>query len=235
VGRTSASADQGPGPAYIRLAIHAGRCRRVASVPADDGITFDPGSIEIEIIAEQAEYEGIRAKLVGRLEQARITMQIDIGFGDAVEPKPIPTRFPALIERIAPPVLRMYPPEVVIAEKLHAMVILDIRNSRMKDFYDIWHLARTRSFEAATLRHAVASTFERRRTPVPEAIPFALTDGFLRNSAKVQQWRGFLRRLRLDASTPQLAQVGAVIAQFLDPVFGGRTENGSWSPGGPWR
>jgi len=65
----------------------------------------------------------------------------------------------------------MYPPEVVIAEKLHAMVVLDIRNSRMKDFYDLWYLARTQSFDLSTLRGAVEATFDRRATAVPTEIP----------------------------------------------------------------
>lgn len=212
----------------------ATRIRLIVSVAADDGIAFEPDNITTEMIAEEAEYQGVRARLDAHLDQARIRMQIDVGFGDAVQPEPIATVFPTILERIPPPVLRLYPAEVVIAEKLHAMVILDIRNSRMKDFYDIAHLARTQSFNAATLRRAVASTFQRRRTPVPSQIPFALTDEFLRDAAKVQQWRGFLRRLGIEAE-PELAQVGTVIAQFLEPVFGNRDESGSWSPGGPWR
>jgi predicted nucleotidyltransferase component of viral defense system len=128
---------------------------------------FDPDIVLTEVIKEDAEYEGIRVKLVAILEQARIRMQIDVGFGDAVQPEPRTSEFPTVLKQIDPPLLRMYPPEVVIAEKLHAMIILDIRNSRMKDSYDLWYLARTRSFELATLRVAINATLDRRRTPVP--------------------------------------------------------------------
>ncbi len=111
--------------------------RRVADIAAlsgEDGIRFDIGSIKTELIKEDAEYEGVRVHLTARPEQARVPLQIDIGFGDAVTPEPIAIHFPTILDRIEAPVLRIYPPEVVIAEKLHAMVVLDIRNSRMKDF-----------------------------------------------------------------------------------------------------
>jgi hypothetical protein len=126
-------------------------------------------------------------------------------------------------------------PEVVVAAKLHAIVILDIRNSRMKDFYDLWFLARTRSLGLDTLRQAVLSTFERRRTPIPVELPFALTDGFLTDTAKIQQWNGFLRRLRLEKDTPDLETLGKSVAEFAEPVFRVPAEERTWSAGGPWR
>ncbi len=131
------------------------RIREIARMPGDDGIVFDPDSVVTEVIKEDAEYEGVRAKLVATLEQARIRMQIDVGFGDAVQPEPRTSEFPTVLKQIEPPILRMYPPEVVIAEKLHAMVVLDIRNSRMKDFFGMWYLARTRSFDLSLLRGAI--------------------------------------------------------------------------------
>jgi hypothetical protein len=179
----------------------ARRIRAIVHIPADDGIVFDPDSVVTEIIKENAEYEGVRAKLVATLEQARIRMQIDVGFGDAVQPEPIASEFPTVLKNIASPILRMYPAEVVIAEKLHAMVVLDIRNSRMKDFFDLWYLARTRSFSWSLLRGAIDATFKRRGTMVPTEIPFALTGEFLLNETKRQQWRGFLSRLQLARSS----------------------------------
>lgn len=210
------------------------RIREIARMTVDDGIVFDPDSVVAEVIKEDAEYEGIRAKLVATLEQARIRMQIDVGFGDAMQPEPTMSGFPTVLPQIDPPVVRMYPPEVVIAEKLHAMVVLDIRNSRMKDFYDLWYLARTRSFDLATLRRAIDATFDRRRSPVPTEMPFALTDRFLADDAKTQQWRGFLRRLGLQSGAPALPEVGESIAEFLKPLFTQSRGNRTWHAGGPW-
>lgn len=213
----------------------AARIRQIAAVSVEDGIVFDSDGVETEVIAEEATYAGVRAKLTARLEQARIRLQVDVGFGDAVQPEPLTREFPALLPHMAAPVLRMYPAEVVIAEKLHAMLILDIRNSRMKDFYDIWYLAQTGSFQASTLRGALEATFARRQTDLPTAVPFALTGGFLGDEAKSQQWQAFLRRLRLDADTPDLLTVGTLIARFLEPVLREPAGTFFWQPGGPWR
>lgn len=128
----------------------------------------------------------------------------------------------------------MYPPQAVIAEKLHAMVVLDIRNSRMKDFYDLWYLSRAWSFRLSTLREAIHATFDCRRTAVPAQIPFALTDGFLRNETKTQQWLGFLRRLHLETSTPDLQEVGRQIAALLEPTYSKVSGELMWRTGGPW-
>ncbi len=160
---------------------------------------------------------------------------MDIGFGDVVEPAPARTAYPAILSHVEPPMLRIYPPETVIAEKLQAMVVLDIRNSRMKDFYDLWYLSRHWPFQMAVLRRAVASTFERRRTEVPVGIPFALTEEFLTDEGKRQQWVAFVRRLNLPADTPDLRAIGQEITKFVHPIFAAGEEDATWQPGGSWQ
>ena len=128
----------------------------------------------------------------------------------------------------------MYPPEAVIAEKLHAMVVLDIRNSRMKDFYDLWYLSRTQSFDSSLLRRSLVSTFGRRATPLPKEIPFALTEGFLLDETKTLQWRGFLSRLRLETYTPNLVTVGKQIAEFVGPLLMEGARDQTWHVDRGW-
>jgi hypothetical protein len=123
---------------------------------------------------------------------------------------------------------------VVIAEKLHAMVVLDIRNSRMKDFYDLWYLAKNQSFDLLLLRGSMVATFERRGTPVPTEIPFALTEGFLLDETKILQWRGFLSRLRLEIYTPDLVTVGKQIAEFVGPLLMGGARDQTWHVDRGW-
>ncbi len=213
----------------------AERIRAVVTIPANDGILFDPSSIDAAVIREDAEYEGVRVKLSASLEQARIRLQVDIGFGDVVDPAPARTAYPAILSHVQPPTLRMYPPETVIAEKLQAMVVLDIRNSRMKDFYDLWYLSRNWPFQLAVLRRAVFATFERRRTEVPTGLPFALTEEFLTDEGKRQQWVAFVRRLNLPADTPDLHALGQEIARFVQPVFAAGKQDATWQPGGSWQ
>jgi predicted nucleotidyltransferase component of viral defense system len=144
--------------------------RAICEIHDDDGIVFDNESVEGTRIKEEDEYDGVRIKLLAELAGARIPMQIDIGFGNAVYPEPELDSFPVLLPMEAP-FIRAYPREATIAEKLHAMVVLDIRNSRMKDFYDVWLMANTWTFDMASLRTAILTSFERRGSPIPEDIP----------------------------------------------------------------
>jgi nucleotidyltransferase AbiEii toxin of type IV toxin-antitoxin system len=157
--------------------------RKICATPKDDGIVFDAESVEGARIKEDDEYDGARLKFQAELSGARIPMQVDIGFGDAVYPEPELASFPVLLAMEAP-LIRAYPREATIAEKFHAMVALDIRNSRMKDFYDIWFMANTWEFEMESLRKAIEFSFGRRGTPLPEDTPFALTDSFLDDAQK---------------------------------------------------
>ena len=192
--------------------------RAICEIQDEDGIVFDSKSIEGTRIKEEDEYEGVRIKLLADLAGARIPMQIDIGFGDAVYPEPELTSFPVLLPMEAP-LIRAYPRESAVAEKFHAMVLLDIRNSRMKDFYDVWFMASTWTFEMASLRKAIVTSFERRGSTIPPVVPFALTDDFLNDPQKKQQWTAFVSRLNSEEEVPSLEEVGTVLRAFLLPCI----------------
>jgi predicted nucleotidyltransferase component of viral defense system len=192
--------------------------RTICEVEWNDGILFDGESVEGTRIKEEDEYEGVRVKFHAVLAGARTPMQVDIGFGDAVYPEPEFASFPVLLP-MEPPVIRAYPREAAIAEKLNAMVVLDIRNSRMKDFYDIWFMANTWPFEMATLRDAIRASFERRGVGIPQDVPFALTEEFLGDPQKARQWNAFVSRLYPGSDSPSLEEVGVLLRAFLLPFI----------------
>lgn len=202
-----------------------------------DGVTFDASSIRVAEIRPQDEYGGRRVTLLCSLGPARLKLQVDIGIGDAVEPAAEWLEYPALLDQPRPR-LRAYRPETVIAEKLHAMVILAAQNSRMRDF-DIHALSRRQSFEGGQLVRAIRATFERRRTRVPAQVPIALTPSFADLPDKRAQWRAFLRKNAISGSQQKLETVIKELARFLLPPLAaaaGETDfETSWSPGGPWR
>ena len=203
-----------------------------------DGLVFDPDSVQGGLIREDRVYEGVRVTLMATLARARISVQVDVGFGDSVFPEPLAVEVPSLLGFPAA-VLNGYSKEAVVAEKLQAMVALGIVNSRMKDFYDIWVLARDNAFDGAVLSEAVRRTSARRRSPLPSTPPVALTTEFSKDQAKAVQWRAFLRRGRLVAGEPDLNEVVEFLAGFLLPMLGGGTSGDDaelvWEPGGPWR
>jgi predicted nucleotidyltransferase component of viral defense system len=204
----------------------------------DDALTFDPTTVTAERIKEDQDYEGVRVGCRAQLGRARIDLQIDVGFGDAVVPRPANVNYPAMLEFPAP-VLRAYQRETVVAEKFQAMVMLGIANSRMKDFFDLWTLANAFAFDGASLCQAIRATFKRRKTALPTAPPLALTSEFGADVAKVRQWDAFVRKGKLDAGGVTLVQVCAYLHGFLGPpiealVIGTDFEK-AWPPSGPWR
>lgn len=204
-----------------------------------DGLTFEPSSLAGRFIREDNIYGGVRITLRAQLEQARIPLQIDIGFGDAVFPEPEEVTFPTLLDFPAPH-LKVYRKETSIAEKLLAIVTLGEDNTRLKDYFDLWLLARDYAFAGETLKGALAASFARQRIPVPETVPVGLTPAFADNAAKRLQWQGFVRqRVSLPVNAPVLEEVVASIRDFLLPVLNALTPSQEfpleWPPGGPWR
>lgn len=191
--------------------------REVCGVEVEpDAATFLPDTVRVEQIREEDAYGGRRVTLQARVGDARLTVQVDIGIGDAVTPAPQWLEYPSLLD-LPRPRLRAYPRETVLAEKVHAMVLLGTRNSRMKDYFDVRALLREEKTDAEQLVRAIAATFARRRTALPEGIPIGLSDGFAADATKQDQWQAFLTKNRLNG--PALAEVVADIrARLTEPL-----------------
>ncbi len=168
--------------------------RDIASVEVDDGITFDPASVIVEEIRKDAGYAGARVLISGEVAKARCKTQIDIGFGDAVTPGPVHAVYPVLIADLPAPRLRTYPVYTVISEKLHAIALLGMTNSRLKDYLDLWVLLDREALNANTLARAIAATFARRGMAVPATLPVGLTDEFSTDSSRQAMWQALLNK-----------------------------------------
>ncbi len=199
-----------------------------------DGLAFDPDSIRIERITEDANYAGLRIRFPGTLGSARIHMQIDIGFGDVIYPEPEELEVPGMLN-LPEPRLLCYSRESTIAEKFEAMVKLGMLNSRMKDFHDIWLLSRQFDFDGAELAEAINLTFEQRGTAMPTEIE-AFTDLFI--SAKQAQWAAFRKRLGYDGTPDSFKDIVAQVGRFLSPIVAAHTKGkarpAKWAAPGPW-
>jgi len=203
----------------------------------DDGMIFHADSISGERIIEGAEYNGVRVKVKGGLGNARITAQIDVGFGDTVVSSPQKVDYPAILDFPAPRLLG-YTRESTIAEKLATLLRLGILNSRMKDIFDLWLLSRQYPFNGDVLSRAITECFSLRGI---EAVskPVALSSDFADDPSKTAQWRAFIRKNRIDSVNDDLGEVINTIGDFLSPVLGaiseGKDFKGVWKPPGPWR
>jgi len=211
----------------------------ICMVPVgDDGLVFDADSVKAETIREDTEYGGIRVNLQAKLGKSKIPIQVDIGFGDAITPKALIERFPALLDFPAPE-LAMYTKETAIAEKYETIVRRGIINSRMKDYYDIWVLSQNFPFDGDVLTNAIKATFHRRKTALPSGVPDGLTEEFIRDRSKQAQWTSFTYRTRLKSSPGDLKDVVETIRKFLVPVslaaLRHETYKKIWKAGASWR
>ena len=204
---------------------------------ADDGLHFDSENILAAPFDEDRTRGAFRVRTSVQLGAAVIPVQIDVGYGDAVTPGPMELEYPVLLDHPTP-TLQAYPRETVAAEKFEAIVVLDLANSRMKDFYDLLALSRLFPFDGMTLSAAIRTTFERRATAIPRERPPPFTQAFSEDPQKIQQWRSFLARDPLLIDEPDLHTVIRQVGDFIMPAALAALDNrripGRWSFDGGW-
>lgn len=199
-----------------------------------DGLTFLSDTVAVTSIREEAAYPGTRVTLEARLAKVRIPLQVDIGFGDIVTPKPDEIVFPCMLDFPAPH-LRAYPIYTVVAEKLEAAVRLGEANTRMKDFFDLWFLSRKFAFEGEILKDAVAKTFARRKMVLPQNTPIALRAEFA--TLKTTSWAVFLSRNALASldMTTAIEAIRAFAWPVMEAAATGKVFAQTWTPEKSWQ
>jgi hypothetical protein len=206
----------------------------------EDALAFDLASLSIMAIRDEQRYQGQRAVLRAMLGKARIRVQIDFGFGDALPAEPEEAEMPTLLDHLPAPVVRVYPQVASIAEKFEAMVQLGRRNSRMKDLHDLWALSEQFEHDGAALRDALSRCFARRGTEWSAETPVALTAGYYVEPEVASLWSNYHRRGQFRQAPPQSMEVvGDRLRAFLGPVraaiLAGEAFDRHWTAGGPWR
>jgi hypothetical protein len=212
----------------------------VCAVPCpEDGLRFDLTAMTVDGIRADDQDCARRARFRAFLGKARIGLQVDFGLGDVVAVPAVEITYPTLLPALPAPRLRAYPRELAIAEKFEAMVKLDVHNSRMKDFHDVWALSGAFEFDGAILRHAVAACLERRRAPATSESPRVLRADFYRIPEIASRWRSYRSAGAILIAPPESFEViGERIRAFLGPVWdrihAGEAMTETWSARGPW-
>jgi len=189
--------------------------QEICLTSVEDGVVFDPYSVKGSSIRKEVGYGGVRIDIQATLDGARIALQVDIGFGDAVTPAPQAINYPVLLEDFPAPQLRAYPKYTVVAEKFHAVCLLGMANTRMKDYFDLWVLLGDTTLDPLEVRRAIEATLERRKMPMPTTVPIGFTDTFADDVIKQTQWKAFLKKNQLDPIV--LADVVSKLrGRFLD-------------------
>ena len=201
--------------------------KEVAAITLEDGVTFESTTIAVEPIAEQTEYGGLRASIRCSVGGARNVLQVDVGFGDRITAGPLDVDFPTMLDFPAPNI-SVYSLESAIAEKFEAIVRLNIATSRMKDFYDLVHLAKHQAIYAGTLAEAIRMTFSTRGTPLPDR-EIIFSDAFMSDKSKEAQWTAFHATNKLE-SVGSFREALRMIEDFLGPLLADPEPLMRWRP-----
>jgi predicted nucleotidyltransferase component of viral defense system len=211
--------------------------QEIGHIETEDGMIYDFSQLAGEALSPDAEYPGVRFRFQGKLGQARIPMQVDIGFGDVLISEPEQIVFPTLLDMAAPNI-RCYSMETIIAEKFEAALDLADLNSRMKDFHDIWVLSQKHSFGGRTLQDAITATCKRRKTALTSDAE-VFSKKFIDRADKGTQWSAFLGKGPMEGIPGQFSIIMEGIRGFLLPIALAIENEASfkseWPPGGPWR
>jgi hypothetical protein len=204
---------------------------------ADDGVVFEPASVQAEPIRAEEIYVGVRVTLRGMLGSARLHVQVDVGYGDGFAVKPVLLQIPSLIGMPAPEV-RAYRMETSMAEKFEAAATLGLLNTRLKDYFDLWHLAKGFAFEGRAVSESIRATFERRAKALPATVPVGFTEEFWSDPRRQAMWVAFCKKSVRTKPFPALKDVVTFVATFIVPpalaAGRGETFDSNWQPGGPW-
>ena len=206
----------------------------ILKINVDDAVNFDITALKVEPRQNLRTYPGVNATCIAEIASSRTPISIDIAFGEAVYPPAIWSDYPTILGQ-AMPHIRVYPREVVIAEKAHAIVVLGLSNTRIKDFYDIWMIARSCTFDAQILFQTVSQTFERRQTNLPLSdVPSGLTRRFAENVARVAQWKRLRQQVEVSFAPASLEDLVDAVRLFLNPILLGKLTNETWNPASGW-
>lgn len=192
--------------------------REICSFPCEeDGVWYDVDNIGSKTITEFKDYHGLRLSIPVKMDTVSQVLTMDIGFGDVITPAPINLDYPRLLEHLPEVSIMAYSLETVIAEKMHAIIDLADQNSRMKDFYDLYTLFATKTFDKDTLQEAITRTFENRHTSYnPNAMFFR--EEFAQNKTMEIRWKAFMRKIE-SKSNLEFPKVVAFLQQSLLPFW----------------
>lgn len=200
-----------------------------------DGLVFD-GEVEVAVINTESDRPGVRVVLRGNLDGGTFKLQLDIGIDEAVVPDPAWLDYPTLLDLDAPRVL-VYQPTTALAEKYETIVRRDLDNSRLRDYYDIWLILRSRPCVGSELAAAIGATFAHRGTPLSSDVPPGLTDAFYESPDAQSRWKSFLTTKRVDAPGDLVDVCETVISFIMPPVTAAASDSpftAMWGPSTGW-
>ena len=135
----------------------------ILSIKLDDGVKFDV--VDITDIRDDDEYGGNKYHIVGRKDNLKVNLEIDISTGDKVTPRELKYNYPLLFEDKTI-LINSYNVETILSEKIETILKRGEFNSRMKDYYDVYFfLTKLKNeIDISALKEAINNTFSKRES-----------------------------------------------------------------------
>lgn len=178
-----------------------------------------------EEISPQRKYHGISAQIIAQIKNVCVPFNVDIGVGDVIVPRAEERAINTQLPDFEAPIIKTYSLESTIAEKFDAILQRFELTGRMKDFYDIYYLARTFDFDGAKLQTAIFETLQRRGTPY-DRDSFKRVVTLAEDEDMQKRWKYFLKNIKDD--TLEFTVVIDEIQKFLEPVFEAIVNEDEW-------
>ncbi len=193
---------------------------QILSIKLDDGVKFDV--IDITDIREEDEYGGNKYHIVGKKENLKVNLEIDISTGDKVTPRELKYHYPLLFEDKTI-IINSYNIETILSEKIETILRRGNYNSRMKDFYDVYFFLSKLKDEIDTniLREAVNNTFTKRNS-LEYLSDYKKIINSIKNSEKIKKlWQNYSNKYKYanNISIEEILIMLMKVINELDIVF----------------
>jgi hypothetical protein len=198
--------------------------REIAVISLDDGIEFDGANANAETIREEDAYSGARVTLSGTLSRATLRLHVDVNVGDPIWPEPQNITLPRLLDGAL--VVRGYPLEMVLAEKIVTAIARGTASTRWRDFVDIYMLVQRHPIDGRRLQQSMSRVSSHREVTLSPLR--VVLEGY--EEVAQARWLAWLKKQRLDTAIPNdFSAVLDVVESFSDPLIANNSVQ-SWSP-----
>ena len=162
----------------------------ILNIDIKDGVSFE--IVSIKDIRLEDEYGGFRLNILSKLDNNKTYITVELTTGDIITPREMKYNYNSIFEDKKIPIMT-YTLETLLAEKFQTVITRGIFNTRLKDFYDIYILLKTKinNIDKKTLVIAIENTFKRRETKLDINYFNAVINSLTENNNLKDLWSEF--------------------------------------------
>lgn len=193
-----------------------GILNEILSIDINDKVKFDV--VNITDIRADDEYGGNKYHIVGKLENLKVALEIDISTGDEITPKELNFEYISIFEN-KKIYIDTYNIETILAEKIETILRRGKYNTRMKDYYDVYFfLTKLRNdIDLEIFKQALNNTLRKR-----EAFDYyndykQILDLIAEDDRIINYWNTYKKKNKY-AENIEFKEIVKILKEFLDNI-----------------